>query len=132
MTIELKHHGVTVNIEEGVISDLANTGIDVVEEIKAGIDAALEDEVTDVISNSGTVIYTKPNCPYCVKAKAILQKRDIPYTELDAVALREQLIERVSLDTGTVPRTVPQIYLKGKYIGGHDQLVAYFERAATQ
>jgi glutaredoxin 3 len=73
-------------------------------------------------------VYSRDNCPYCVKAKALLEKRGIPYTELDAVAQREQLIERVTADTGHAPRTVPQIYLDGKHVGGHDDLVAYFKR----
>ena len=74
-----------------------------------------------------TEIYSKPNCPFCVRAKAILEKRGITYVELDAVAQRERLIERVTETTGQAPKTVPQIWLEGQYIGGHDQLVAYFK-----
>lgn len=77
-------------------------------------------------------IFSKPNCPYCVKAKHLLEKRGIPYVEHDAVALREQLIERVTNETGQAPRTVPQIWLDGKHIGGHDQLVAYFTQQDTE
>lgn len=73
-------------------------------------------------------IYTKPNCPYCVKAKALLEKHGIAYVEHDAVAEREQLIERVTNDTGNAPRTVPQIYLDGAYIGGYDQLYAHLTK----
>ena len=118
MTVELNHKGMNVEIDEKVIEDAAQIGIDVVAEIKAAID---ED-----VATHPTEIYTKPNCPYCVRAKAILEKRGIPFVELSAVDLREQLIERVTASTGMAPRTVPQIYLEGKYIGGHDQLVAYF------
>ena len=71
-------------------------------------------------------IYTKPNCPYCVRAKAIFEKRGIAYAEMDAVALRETLIERVTKATGSPPHTVPQIWLDGQHIGGHDQLVKHF------
>ena len=77
-----------------------------------------------------TEIYSKPDCPYCVKAKAILEKRGIPYVEHSAVDLRETLIERVTKETGAAPRTVPQIWLEGQYIGGHDQLVAHFAKEA--
>lgn len=73
-------------------------------------------------------LYTKPNCPYCVKAKALLEKHGISYVERDAVAEREQLIERVTNDTGNAPRTVPQIYLDGAYIGGYDQLNAHLSK----
>ncbi len=69
-------------------------------------------------------VYTKPSCPYCVRAKNLLESKGISYIEHDAVAEREQLITRVTKDTGNAPRTVPQIYLDGKYVGGFDQLNA--------
>ena len=75
-------------------------------------------------------VYSKSNCPFCVKAKALLTQKGIEFEELDAVALRDQLIERVTKDTGNAPRTVPQIYLDGQYIGGYDQLAAHFANQA--
>ncbi len=69
-------------------------------------------------------VYTKENCPYCTKAKALLTKHEIPYTELSAVDLREELIARVTESTGGAPRTVPQIYLDGEYVGGYTELAA--------
>lgn len=68
-------------------------------------------------------IYTKPNCPYCVKAKAIFEKRGFTYIEVSAVDQREPLIERVMAETGTTPKSVPQIWLDDQYVGGHDDLV---------
>lgn len=73
-------------------------------------------------------VYTKPNCPYCVKAKFVLERRGIEYVEISAIDHREELFERVTASTGDTPKSVPQIYLDGQYIGGHDQLVAYFVR----
>lgn len=75
-------------------------------------------------------IYTKPNCPYCVRAKALLEKNEIPYVEIDAVAEREALIERVTKDTGAAPRTVPQIYINDEHVGGYDQLVPWLAARA--
>lgn len=71
-------------------------------------------------------VFSKPNCPFCVRAKALLEKRGIDYTEVSAVDHREALIERVTADTGAAPRTVPQIYLDGQHVGGHDELVKHF------
>ncbi|PZR57404.1 MAG: glutaredoxin 3 [Stutzerimonas stutzeri] len=71
-------------------------------------------------------VYTKPNCPFCVRAKALLEKRGVEYTEISAVEHREALIERVTTDTGAAPRTVPQVYLDGKHIGGFDDLSAHY------
>jgi glutaredoxin 3 len=76
-------------------------------------------------------IYSKPNCPYCVRAKAILEKRGIEYVEFSAVDQRDTLIERVTKEIGAPPRTVPQIWLGGQYIGGHDQLVAHLAKTDT-
>lgn len=73
-------------------------------------------------------VYTKPNCPYCVRAKAILEKRGVEYVEISAVENRERLIEEVIKATGAAPRTVPQIWLGEQYIGGHDQLVIHYEK----
>ncbi len=79
-------------------------------------------------------VYTKPNCPYCVRAKALLDQRGVAYTENHVFvesaeqteANRQALIERVTADTGSTPKTMPQIYLDGAYIGGHDDLVKHF------
>lgn len=77
-------------------------------------------------------VYTKPNCPYCVKAKHLLEKQGIPFVEISAVANREALIERVTKTTGAAPRTVPQIYLidndREEYVGGYDQLAARYNK----
>ena len=71
-------------------------------------------------------VYTKENCPFCVKAKYLLERRGVEYTEISAVDYREQLFERVIASTGSSPKTVPQIYLDGEYVGGYDQLAAHF------
>lgn len=70
-------------------------------------------------------IYTKDNCAYCVKAKHLLEKQGMEYFEISAVDLRDVLIERVKEATGNSPKTVPQIFIDGKYVGGHDQLVEW-------
>lgn len=76
------------------------------------------------------LVITQPNCPYCVKAKALLDAKGMQYTTL---VLGESLSKLVMVDfieqtTGHQVRTVPQIIIDGKYIGGHDDLVAFLER----
>lgn len=73
-------------------------------------------------------VFSKDNCSYCVQAKMLLERRGVSYSEISAVDQRETLIERVTTDSGKAPTSVPQIYLDGKYIGGFDQLAAYFKR----
>ena len=71
------------------------------------------------------VIYTTTICPYCVRAKMLLQRKGVPYEEVnvsgDADA-RQALVAR------TRQRTVPQIFINGEHIGGADEL-AELERA---
>ena len=67
-------------------------------------------------------IYTTPYCPYCIRAKMLLDERGV--TELNEIRidqdreLRKQMIER------TGRRTVPQIYIGDHHVGGCDDLVA--------
>jgi glutaredoxin len=72
-------------------------------------------------------IYSKPNCPFCVRAKMLLQSKGVEITEISAVDHRDQLIEEVTKETGAAPRTVPQIWLDGKYVGGYTELEAHFK-----
>ena len=66
-------------------------------------------------------IYTTPSCPFCVRAKRLLQARGIAYDEVDVgndPALRADLVRR------TGRRTVPQIFIDGEPIGGFEELAA--------
>lgn len=71
--------------------------------------------VTDV------VIYTTAFCGYCVRAKALLKSRGIAFREIDVSHdhdERMRLVERTGL------RTVPQIFINDRSIGGYDELAA--------
>ena len=66
-------------------------------------------------------VYTTPSCPFCVRAKRLLEARRIPFHEIDVAgddALRADLVER------TGRRTVPQIFIDGRPIGGFEELAA--------
>lgn len=67
-------------------------------------------------------IYTWQHCPYCNRAKALLDSKGVKYTEYkidgDDVA-RDKMAKR----TGG-PRTVPQIFIDNQYVGGCDDLHA--------
>lgn len=73
----------------------------------------------------GTIVWSKDNCPFCVKAKSMLDSKGIRYEERNLSSgewTREQLLEAVP-----GARTVPQIWLYGIYIGGCIELEQYFE-----
>ena len=70
---------------------------------------------------ANVVIYTTQVCPYCVRAKMLLQKKGAQYDEIDASdpSIREELIKKAGGQ-----RTVPQIFIGDKHIGGCDDLYA--------
>ncbi|MEW8026243.1 MAG: glutaredoxin 3 [Candidatus Thiodiazotropha sp.] len=64
-------------------------------------------------------IYTKPLCPYCSHAKALLESRRIDFEELDVTDDPSTLTEMVERTGG---RTFPQIVIGNQAIGGYDDL----------
>ena len=70
------------------------------------------------------LIYGKPMCPFCDKAKALCEQRgfDYEYKSLGTDYTKEELLE-----TFPGARTVPQIVINGNKIGGWDQMVKYIE-----
>lgn len=67
------------------------------------------------------IIYTKDICPYCVKAKALLQRKNLQFEEIKITSdqLREEMIKK---SFGRM--TVPQIFINDRHIGGCDDLYA--------
>lgn len=63
-------------------------------------------------------IITKPGCPYCARAKALLQEKGLAYEE---ISLGKDATT-VSLQAITGKQSVPQVYIDGKHIGGSEEL----------
>lgn len=66
-------------------------------------------------------VYTGSFCGYCVRVRALLERRGIAYTEVsveDHPNLRDELLARSGR------RTLPQVYVGERYIGGADELTA--------
>jgi glutaredoxin 3 len=71
-------------------------------------------------------IYTKAFCPYCSRAKRLLNEKGADYAEFDITMggpKRAEMIQRADGRT-----TVPQIFINGAHVGGSDDLAA-LERA---
>lgn len=71
------------------------------------------------------VVWSKYHCPYCDQAKALLTQRGIEFEErkIGDGYEKEDLLEAVP-----GARTVPQIFLDDKLIGGFTELKAYFAK----
>jgi glutaredoxin 3 len=65
-------------------------------------------------------IYTKFACPYCVRAKHLLDSKGVTYTEYDVTMGGAKRAEMVARASGA--RTVPQIFINDIAIGGSDDL----------
>ncbi|MGR4893398.1 glutaredoxin 3 [Sphingopyxis sp. LARHCG72] len=67
-------------------------------------------------------VFTKFFCPYCTRAKALLDRKGVEYQEIDLTTDRAGFDAMVARAGGA--RTVPQIFIDGKHVGGSDDLAA--------
>ena len=70
------------------------------------------------------VVYSKPACQFCVKAKDLLTRLGYEYTE--KVVTKDISLEEFFKELGKTVRTIPQIVIDGKHIGGYNELTEYF------
>ncbi|WP_122465905.1 MULTISPECIES: glutaredoxin 3 [Brevundimonas] len=68
------------------------------------------------------VLYTKPGCPYCIRAMALLDSKGVEYENIVASNDPEKKAEMVQRANGRA--TFPQIFIDGRHIGGSDDLQA--------
>ena len=75
------------------------------------------------------LIYTRPFCPYCSRALALLRSKDVAFTEVDDAAFNpEKRSEMLARSGGAA--TYPQIFIGDRHVGGCDDLMA-LESAGT-
>ena len=67
-------------------------------------------------------VYTTSYCPFCTRAKALLSRKGVKFDEIDVTDdddLREKMVKRAG-----GRRTVPEIFIDGRIVGGYDELRA--------
>ena len=72
------------------------------------------------MTQPAVTVYTSHWCPYCQRAKQLLTQKNVVFSEInveDEPKLREEMIARSSR------RTVPQIFIGEKHVGGCDDLI---------
>jgi glutaredoxin 3 len=67
-------------------------------------------------------IYTKPYCPYCVRAISLLEKKGVEFTEIEAAFDPDKRKEMIQRANGRA--TFPQIFIGDRHIGGCDEMMA--------
>ena len=68
------------------------------------------------------VIYTKPYCPYCVRALSLLERKGADFEEIEAAFDPEKKAEMIQRANGA--RTFPQVFIGDTHVGGSDELHA--------
>ncbi|MFC0401792.1 glutaredoxin 3 [Paraburkholderia rhizosphaerae] len=70
-------------------------------------------------------VYTKPTCPYCLAAKALLSHKGAVFSEINVEGDSAKVLEMIERSGR---RTVPQIFVGDKHVGGFDDLHALDSR----
>ena len=74
------------------------------------------------MTNAEVTLYTTAWCPFCMRAKALLQRKGIAFREIDVEAGRELRQEMIARSGGR--RTVPQVFVGETHLGGSEELAA--------
>jgi monothiol glutaredoxin len=90
--------------------------------------------ISDIVSSSDVVLFMKgtplfPQCGFSSRAIAILDHLDVPFQTVDV--LQDPEIRQGIKDYSDWP-TVPQLYVKGEFVGGSDIMMEMFEAGELQ
>ncbi len=67
------------------------------------------------------IVYSSATCPYCVRAKRLLEKKNIAFTE---IRVDDNPEKRIEMQNRSQRQTVPQIFIGDYHVGGCDDLYA--------
>lgn len=69
--------------------------------------------------SEGIIVYSGPNCAYCVRAKRLLDAKGVHYKE---IMVNESQELRAEMERRSNRRTLPQIFINGFHVGGFDDM----------
>ncbi|MGR6807786.1 glutaredoxin 3 [Sphaerotilus natans] len=75
-------------------------------------------------------MYTTQVCPYCIRAKQLLQARGV--AQIEEIRIDLDPAQRMQMMEITGRRTVPQIFIGDTHVGGCDDLIALDQRGGLQ
>lgn len=83
---------------------------------------AVKKEIEQLVSSHKVQIFSKSYCPFCRRAKGIFDAEGISYEalELDQIANGAEFQSTLAAMTGQ--RTVPSVWINGKFVGGSDKV----------
>ncbi|KAI8842976.1 glutaredoxin-C2 [Chytridium lagenaria] len=84
--------------------------------------AAAADIVENYIKDNAVTVFSKTYCPYCIRAKSLLDSLNVKYQaiELDHLSNGSDIQNYLHQKSGQ--RTVPNIYINQEHVGGCDDL----------
>lgn len=68
------------------------------------------------------LMYSTRVCPYCIRAEQLLAKKGITADQIEKIRVDEQPEQREEMMRITGRRSVPQIFIGERYVGGFDDL----------
>ena len=68
------------------------------------------------------LMYSTRVCPYCVRAEQLLAKKGIAADQIEKIRVDEHPEQRAEMIRITGRRTVPQIFIGGRHVGGFDDM----------
>jgi len=71
-------------------------------------------------------MYTTAYCPYCTRAKQVLQAKGV--AQIEEIRIDSDPVQRAVMMETTGRRTVPQIFIGDTHVGGCDDLIALDQR----
>ena len=77
---------------------------------------------SDAFVTANVLMYSTAMCPYCVRAESYLRAKGV--TEIDKIRVDLDPARRAEMMQRTGRRTVPQIYIGERHVGGYEDLVA--------
>mmetsp|Transcript_64836 Transcript_64836/g.130372 ORF Transcript_64836/g.130372 Transcript_64836/m.130372 type:complete len:132 (+) Transcript_64836:45-440(+) len=76
--------------------------------------------VSEAVASSDVVIFSKSTCPFCKKTKALFESLDVKYAVIELNERDDGPDVQAALLDFSGQRTVPNVFIKGKHLGGND------------
>ncbi len=98
------------------------------------LQAVFSEAVREVLARATTatmkevIVYSTESCPYCRQAERFLKDKGVPFQTIDVTDDDEMRAKLVEMSEGR--RTVPQIFIGGRPIGGYSDLIALNHKGA--
>ncbi|KAL7435557.1 hypothetical protein ACHAXM_004716 [Skeletonema potamos] len=104
---------------DGLFSFLKEGKVGLVKSLAGDYDAtAVRSKIEDLISDNAVLMFSFTTCPFCIKAKAILDEKGAKYTVLELDQIADGKAIRAEMGEMLGRTSVPAIWINGEFVGG--------------